>query len=221
MEYRPDRAFISHHRFGSYFLGPLVRRAMKTTSILINENGIVMALDASRGKVKSPRMTTTYIRINSEGVVEGTTLEKPHDEIGYFIEQGTPHGGTGLWLNRLDGNFTRDPDKAKKFKRRYDAEMFRRGYGGLERCFVSEHIFMVSEEALTRFNASYREFEDQRIVQGYLPDSAFTRTDTDESALIPNTELELAVEVEEVPFLEGDPQEHTSYPPYEKRLRLL
>lgn len=45
------------------------------------------------------------------------------------------------------------------------------------------------EISISLWKESCLEFEDQRVIQGYLPDSVFTRTEGDESALIPDTIL--------------------------------
>ncbi len=71
-------------------------------------------------------------------------LKTPADKLCYFIEKINQDGVTGLWLNRLDGGFTRDPHKAKKFETRHEAEDFRKQYP-LTDCIVTEHIFMSPE----------------------------------------------------------------------------
>ena len=61
------------------------------------------------------------------------------------------------------------------------------------------------EISISLWKESCLEFEDQRVIQGYLPDSVFTRTEGDESALIPNTilsvELPETVEVEQYQYV--------------------
>ena len=120
-------------------------------------------------------MTTTYIRINSEGIVEGTILSKPNKSL-YLIDDD-----------------------------------------GVERY----------QEALSRFNASYREFEDQERAKNWVVFNSKDKTWKNQErrkhdpnaqwidcpheirvtndkeyrtypVLAPNTELELAIEVEEI-----------------------